>query len=303
MFTKESTAHCIVVPAQSTLRSSAQCGAGDILISGSGSTTVTTHYRLNLDPAIFNLHYKVQNLIAYAYTVSDSGTFSIDESKLRATCLLLDQTSTCRPSMGTGEATAASTSVPHVEPNQLTTEEVASNLESRSNPAHRPTAARATPGILDEANITNDPRQIATSPISVEDISPFIQQIANEVWEEAGRRLPTIEKIISMTMAEIQVSCDRRTATAAPATDHAVDTIRMLTPTTTGGRDDQEPPSPTVITPNTHTTAEGASTPIAGQDRAALVNREMVGEEVDHALAGAVANLARLLSGDVGRAT
>lgn len=225
MFKKESSTHCVVVPAHSTIRSSAQCGVADILISSSG---VSDYIRLNksyVSRAVYILHHKVQDMIGNAYSVSDSGTFGIDESKLPAICRLRDECSSRRLSTGT----AVAASVSHVERTRVSVEEVAG------------------------------------SPVSVAGISP------------------------------VQVDFDGPTATAAAPTDDASAPIRTFTPPTTGSGYSQERPSPTVMTPNTRTTQDAP-------DGAAHVTRDIVREEVDRALAAAVADLARLLS-DVGRAT
>lgn len=227
MFKKEPITHCVVVPAHSTIRSSSHCGAADILISSSGATGDISINKVYVGRAVYILHHKVQDMIGNAYSVSDSGSFGIDESKLPATCLLRDGSSSRRLSTGT----AVAASVPVVEQTRVSVEEVAG------------------------------------SPVSVAGISPAIR-----------------------------VACDGSTATAAAPTDHAQEPIRALTPPATGGEYSQEPPSPTILTPTTRTTQDA-------RDRAAQVTRDIVREEVDRALAAAVANLARLLSGDVGRAT
>lgn len=303
MFNNGSTTHCLVVPVESTLRSSTQCRAGDILVSSTEAGTVRIS-NLPIARAIYVLHGKIMDMIADVYTVNENGSFTIDESKVPPECLMPVETST---PLSPGEATTAATTMPHVEPKALAVEQVVTDLESSAANAgdleHRPTAASEMPvsaAVVTGVEFTNISRHIPGSPVTVEDIWPFIQQMADEMWFQFDHPSPVIQSLRTLTLAEIQISRDRRTASEAASTYPAPGSIGMWTPSTTERGDCQDPPSPTVMTPSAHTT-EGSRTPIANPDRAVLVNRDMVREEVDRALAGAVANLARLLNGGVGR--
>lgn len=226
MFKKGSTTRCVVVPAHSTLRSSAKSGARDILISSS-----------SVDRPIFTLFHKVQAMIANVYTVSEIGVYTIDESKIPPECQPPDHTST-------------RDSPPKVElgPKPLTVDQGATYLETGSQNAGESaqclTAAAELPGLpgtLNDADITNGSRKIAGSPVSVQDIWPFTQQTASAVREfgigaglysarpddpwEAMRWLST------MTLATIQASRPERPISAtAPSTDNAPEHIRIRNP-------------------------------------------------------------------------
>lgn len=75
-FRKNSIRHFVVVPAQSTLQSSARCGASDILIH-----TTSTHWSLGA------LYVKVQGLIGGVFTVGESGELNLDEATVPPECL------------------------------------------------------------------------------------------------------------------------------------------------------------------------------------------------------------------------
>lgn len=95
MFKKGLTTHCLVVPAQSTLRSCAQSGTdGDILISSAAVVR-----------PIFTLFSKIQALIADVYTVGERGTYAADEAKIPAECLLPDHTNTSQERAGASVST------------------------------------------------------------------------------------------------------------------------------------------------------------------------------------------------------
>lgn len=250
-----------------------------------------------MDRPIFTLFNKVQAMIANVYTVSEIGVYTIDESKIPPECQLPNHTSTRDPSPKV-----------ELEPKPLTVDQSATNPETRSQNAaefsHRLTAAvelPGRPGTLNDADITNGSRKIADSPVSVQDIWPFIQQIATSV-RECGYDSPGegMLRLSTMTLADIQASRpERRISTTAPSTDDAPENIRIRIPSAHSVVDDQEPPRSTVLTPSACTT-EGSSTPTHEE---ALVGRDIVREEVNRALAGAVATLAGLLSRDVGGAT
>lgn len=321
MFKKAKITHCLVVPAQSTLGSSAQCRAGDILISSSSE-----------EWPILTLLDKIQNMIANVFTVSEGGEYSIDESKLPPglllpdhsstrypspePVLLLDHSSTRYPSPEPSGTTTATTTMPRIETKQITTEQVMPDLETNSQStvesANRPTAAVEMPivtGTIKDSDNTNRSRQIPASPVSIEDIWPFIQDIASEVAEH-GVELGlcddgAMKKLSTTTLADIQFArLDSLTSPAPPSIQHAPGNIRMpIASAAHGGKDYHPPPRPTVLTPSTYGTTEGSRTQIAEPDGAAQMNREIIREEVNRALAGAVAKLAGLLSCDVGRVT
>lgn len=251
MFMKGSTTHCLVVPAQSTLRSSAQSGAGDILVSSSSENR-----------PILALFSKVQAMIADMYTVNEIGAYTIDESKIPPECRLPGHTETRNPSPGAGVG-------PGVGPGPLTVDQGATDRsQNATESANHVTAAvefPGPPGTLKDADITDDSQKIAGSPVSVQEIWPFIQQIANAVWEGGCQCNMTLEgeamfRLSTMTLAEIQAS----------RPDYLISTL-----TTTDDAPDKE----------------------------AQLGRDIVREEVNRALAGAVATLAGLLNREVGGAT
>lgn len=69
--------HFVVVPAHSTLRSTVQCGANDILICSSESNY-----------AYSDLNNKVQALIGKVYTMGEGSGWTIDKAKVPTECLL-----------------------------------------------------------------------------------------------------------------------------------------------------------------------------------------------------------------------
>lgn len=259
---------------------------------------------------------KIKDMIANVFTVSEGGEFSIDESKVPPELLLPDHSATRYPSSELSGTTTAATSIPCIETKQLTTEQQGipdpeTSSQSTVESAHRPTVVAEMPifpGALKDTDTTNRSRQIPGPPVSIEDIWPFIQDIASEVSEH-GVELGlcddgAMKRLSTTTLADIQVSrLDSLTSPAPPSIHHAPGNIRMPIPSAHGGKDYHPPPRPTVLTPITSETTEGSRTPIAEPDGAAQMNREIIREEVNRALAGAVANLVGLLSCDVGRGT
>lgn len=242
-------------------------------------------------------------MIADVYTVNEIGAFTIDESKIPPECQLPDYTPTRDP-------------LPKVEleSKPLTIDQGATDLETRSQngpgSAHHVTAAvelSDLPGTLNDADITNGDRKITANPVSVQEIWPFIQQIANAVWQcEYKCNMPpdipdeAMWRLRTMTLADIQAS--RPDCRISTTTDDTPENIRDRIPSAHGIVDDQEQPSSTIMTPSACTT-EGTRTPIAEPDKEAQLGRDIVREEVNRALAEAVATLAGLLSRDVGGAT
>lgn len=242
-FKKNSITHCVIVPANSTLQSSARCGASDVLIH-----TSSAHWSLGA------LYVKVQELIGGVYTVDESGGLNLDEATVPSECLVEPATIT------------------KLEPDLQSTTESGVKLDQRSE------AAGVMPDTLQDVDITSSP------PVSPDQaLDTPASSIDRHVSTPPPRGTiprPMPSSSVSPRLGIIPLSIPSRSASPHPGT------IPLLTQSPTGAAGHDEPPVTNPITVSSRI----PEAPL-GQ-----LNRGMVKEEVDRALARAVADLALLLS-------